>query len=413
MTTSGDPINRIAQLSDSRVAQLRSRTRKNNRRIVPRGYVVQDPANFDRSKFVAADNLHLAFQELVESGGHGAGIDGLGPEEFSDHELRPILRKLSTTLLNGTYRPYPVRPVKVAKSSGKFRTLSLQRFTDRVVAKALLNCLAPFWQRRSVMLSTWTIYAKLDREIRRRQSFVLAIDDVRDCFPTADVNLAMQWQRHHISSEDLINLIDAVVRGHDGPDKLIGLDQGSPYSPVMMDVLLHHVLDAELDARLGNTPQFRYVDNLTYLCRDVNEGTRILAEAGQLLAHAGFHLKSEDGEPKDLRDAGLNRKVLGLIPRWSDGQLTFSIPEKAYDDLEQGLRAANEASRPYHSAALRCRGWLQAFGPALRKAVEQEVVDRVIDMALHAGFRNITTRDLLWVTQASRDSWHQVLRNTQ
>lgn len=176
-----------------------------------------------------------------------------------------------------------------------------------------------------------------------------------------------------------------------------------------MGVLLHHVLDIELEARSGNTPLLRYVDNLTFLCNDVSEGTRVLAMARELVGQAGFHLKGEDGEPQDLRDPSYDRIVLGLIPRWQDGHLTLSIPDLAYDHLAEWLRIANQAERPSDNAARRCFGWLQMLGPALTRSAEREVVGRVTDMARQAGFRKLIHQDLLMAAESARKSWHRVL----
>ena len=373
------------------------------------GYQILAPGDFKRDKFAAPDNLYIAFQQLVEGGGHGAGIDRFGPDDFSDHELRPILRHLSGSLVNEAYRPYPVRIVEIPKIATKVRTLALQRFTDRTVAQSLLNCLSAFWQRQIRTRSVWQVYAQLDREIRRRQAYFLAIDDIKDCFPSAPLDEVMRWHRHHINHEGLLNLIERIIRGHDGSGHLIGLDQGSPYSPAAMDVLLHHILDILLEARSRNTSQLRYVDNLTFLCHDVSEGTRVLAMARELVGQSGFQLKGEDGQPQDLGDPSYKRVVLGLIPRWRNGQLTFSIPDSAYEHLIEGLRVANEAHRPPDNALRRCRGWLQQLGPALTRSVEREVVGHVTDMARHAGFRNVIPRDLLRVAESARESWHRVL----
>ena len=411
MTISGSPTIQYAQphLREPAQRQPRPRDQRSRHDQEDLGYQIRSAADFELAAFAAPDNLYKAFQQLVEGGGHGAGIDGFGPEDFSDNELWPNLRQLSRSLEEKTYKPYPVRVVKIPKSADKDRTLALQRFTDRAVAKALLTCMTAFWRGRSVMLSTWQIYARLDREIRQRRTYVLALDDIKDCFPSAPLDTIMLWHRHHIQHEGLIHLIETVIRGHEGPDHLIGLEQGSPYSPVAMDLLLHHLLDAELDARSRTTPLFRYVDNLTFLCSDVSEGIRVLALASELVEQSGFHLKGEDGEPQDLRDPSFNRKVLGLIPRWQNGRLAFSIPVASYDDLEQGLRMANAARRPSDSAIRRCRGWLQSLGPALTKSVERDVVGRVIDMARHAGFREVIPQDLLLITESARDSWHRVL----
>lgn len=409
MIISGNPTSAYAQPRLPAGRRTRPSGRQPEQPGEDLGYQVHDPKDFDLLQFANADNLYKAFQQLVEGGGHGAGIDGFGPEEFSDHELRPILRHVSTSLVNETYRPYRVRIVEIPKSPTKVRTLALQRFTDRAVAKALLNCLRGFWNRRTIGYSVWQIYARLEREIRRCRAYVLAIDDIRDCFPHAPLEEVMKWHRRHIYHEGLLKLIERIIGGHDGLNHLIGLYQGSPYSPIAMDVLLHHVLDILLEARSRNTSQFRYVDNLTYLCNDVSEGTRILAMTRELVEQAGFHLKGEEGEPQDLRDPSYDRTVLGLIPRWQCGQLTFSIPEPTFDHLTEGLRFSNKAVKPSDNAAQRCRGWLQMQGPALTRTAAPEVVDRVTDIARQAGFRNVIYKDLIQVAESARKSWHRVL----
>lgn len=383
------------------------RTRRGNQSPSENGpYHLSDPSSFDLVAFSDAKNLQIAFQGLVDGGGHGAGIDGFRPEHFSSTELWPVLRIVSRALKDGTYRPYPTRRVEVPKSATKVRTLSLQKFTDRAVAKALLNCLTPFWKVRINRLDVLQIYAQLEREIRRRRIYVLAIDDIKECFPNTPRGQVMQWHGQYINHPELLRLIERFIWGHDDL-RLIGLDQGSPYSPIAVDVLLHHILDTELEARSRNTPLFRYVDNLTFLCSDVREGTSTLEIARESVERIGYQLKGTDGEPQDLRDPSYDHVLLGLIPRWQDGRLTFSIPETAYSHLAEGLRYANDADNPPENALLRCKGWIGVQGPAFTQAAEREVVGRVTEMALQAGFRSIIFRDLLEVAREARRRWHQ------
>lgn len=194
MTDSGFPFqvpHRNPQLpSGSRRPISRDRSR---RQIPlpqrPHGcYWVRDPADFNLRRFATPENLNVSFQQLIREGGSGAGIDGFGPDRFSSHELWPILRQICTALNAGTYRRYPSRTVEVPRSNGRVRILSLMRFTDRCVAKALLNCLSDFWRGRSISMSVSQIYACLNREIRRRGVYYLAIDDIRDCFPSAPLD---------------------------------------------------------------------------------------------------------------------------------------------------------------------------------------------------------------------------------
>lgn len=412
-TQSGNPALAYARHRLPKGRRTRPNSRERWRAPESTGYHVRNPANFKLSKFAAPDNLYVAFKQLEDDGGHGAGTDGFRPVHFSESELRPILRQVSATLIDGTYRPYEPRICTVPKNGMGTRDLALFRFMDRTVAKALLNCLKPFWNERLIALSTWQIYAKLHWTIQRRQLFVLAIDDIRKCFNFARLDDVMAWHQHHIVKQRLLELIERIIRGNDFLGTGIGLAQGSPISPTAMDLLLHHVLDLVMADRARNTPSFRYVDNLAYLCSDVSEGTRVLSIANEVLEEAGFQLKREDGEPQDLRDPEYNKVLLGLIPRWQNGLLTFSIPESAFETLAVGLQIANEASSPAENALRRCTGWLQAQGPALMRNVEQEVVDRVVDMARHAGFRNVTRRDMLKIAALARRSWHRELEKTR
>ncbi len=412
-TESGNPA--LAYARHRLPKGRRSRSGSRDRWFAPgrTGYYVKNPTNFRISKFAASDNLYVAFKQLEEDGGHGAGTDGFRPEHFSEGELRPILRKVSETLIDGTYRPYEPRICAVPKTAGGTRNLALFRFMDRTVAKALLNCLKPFWNEHLIAPSTWQIFARLHWTIQRRRLFVLALDDIRKCFDFARLDDVMTWHRHHIHKQRLLELIERIIRGNDSFGTGIGLPQGSPYSPTAMDLLLHHVLDLVMKDREGNTPSFRYVDNLAYLCSDVSEGVRFLSMTIEVLEEAGFQLKGEDGEPQDLRDPEYNKVLLGLIPRWQNGLLAFYTPESSFETLTMGLQLANEAPFPAENALRRCTGWLQAQGPALMRNVEQEVVDRVVDMARHAGFRNVIRKDMLNVAALARRSWHRELEKAR
>ena len=180
-----------------------------------------------------------------------------------------------------------------------------------------------------------------------------------------------------------------------------------------MDVLLHHRLDQVIMTHSRNTLNLRYVDNLLYLCASVSEGRQVLSYAEETLSTAGFTLKHEDGDPRDLRDPTDNRIVLGLIPRWQSGRLTPAIPESAYENLRQGLIMSNEAEKPSENALLRCQGWMYSLGPALTRSDTGTVIDRVIEMALGAGHRNVTREGLREVADEARMKWHWVLRGTR
>ncbi len=374
------------------------------------GYRVSSLRNFRIGQLARPENLYISFRKLEANGGHGAGIDGFRPEHYSKNELWPILKLLSRAITDASYRPYGVRICETPKPNGGTRELALLRWTDRVVAKALHDCLKGFWRGIHVSKSVWQVYAELHWAITRRRQYILASDDIRKCFDNARHDDVLGCIDQHVRRGKLYNLYERFIRSYNyHAEQGIGLAQGSPLSPTLMDVLLHHCLDQVIMTHSRNTLNLRYVDNLLYLNASVSEGRQVLSYAEETLSNAGFTLKHEDGNPRDLRDPTGNRVVLGLIPRWQSARLIPAIPESAYENLRQGLLMSNEADKPSENALLRCQGWLYSLGPALTRSDTGTVIDRVIEMALGAGYRNVTREGLRTVADEARTKWHRVL----
>jgi hypothetical protein len=299
--------------------------------------------------------------------------------------------------------------VELKKDDGRTRKLLLQIISDRVVAKALQLALDPYWRSQlpGIGRDVWRTYAEIQRVMRERRAYVLAIDDIRDCFPSASIEDVLAWHRHHISQPDLLWLIEQTIRGHEGSKRTTGLDQGSPYSPVAVELLLHHCLDRRLETVNRGFPLLRrYVDNLTYICSSVHEGDEVLQTSNDILAEHGLNLKGKDGPPQDIRDPSFDKVLLGVIPRWQNGQLTFSIPESGFEDLRDGFFETVNHPRPLRVAKAVAKGWIKAIGPTtLNHRVAQEVVDRVMSIACEYGFREISAKDLYDTAYRARQRW--------
>lgn len=401
--TSGNPLHRSRLRADSRRGQ------RNADQAPGRLYQWSAGNRFDLVRFSRQDNLNFAYQTLRREGGHGAGNDGIRFEDVSPGEVYDCLRSVTAALTGRAYRPHPTLDVQIPKGDGRFRTLKLQRITDRSVAKALQLALGPFWSTRlpGIDRSVWDIYAEIQCVMRERRAYVLAIDDVRNCFPSVPIHRVLQFHQQHINQNqpDLLWLIETVIRGDEGADRTTGLDQGSPYSPVATELLLHTCLDSRLQAEDQGYPLLqRYVDNLTFICRSESEGEAILQRTTELLAETSLELKHKDGGPQDIRNPEYDTVLLGLIPRWLDGQLKFSIPERAYTELHAGLNETK--NRLLQQSALRTKvtGWLTYLGPALTNATTPEVINRVHSITSDLGIR-IPRRDLSNTARKSRNRW--------
>lgn len=421
-----------------RAVQQQRRRRRMQRPRREEGYVCADITAFSFERLTSPENLHKAYRKVVEDGGHAAGVDGVHPGDFSGPALWQVLRIYSEKLqllapseredegqeeqagpqaADGCpYAPQPTRPCRIPKRSRGFRELSIPTAMDRAVATALDTSLKPFWRREiDAATSAWPMLATLVRAIERRGHFYLVTDDIRNCFPNAPLDEAMRLHRRHIGEEQsgLLSLISRFVYWPDASGRSTGLRQGSPYSPVTMELVLHHLLDRALDAALRNTPRFRYVDNQMCLCEDAREGERVLSVVQDAVESIGFQLKNEDGPPCDIRDPERSRVVLGFIPRASNGRITFEVAPSAYDSLAEGLWFADKSPNPEENAFRRCSGWLRSQGPGLTRTAEAEVVSQVVALARAYGFRNISHREMRRIALSARKQWRKTLRNAR
>lgn len=86
-------------------------------------------------------NLLRAWKRVRSNGGAG-GVDGVGIDDFPQW-LRQHWPRIKTSILEGSYRPGPVRRHEIPKRSGGTRSLGIPTLIDRVIQQAILQILQP------------------------------------------------------------------------------------------------------------------------------------------------------------------------------------------------------------------------------------------------------------------------------
>lgn len=87
------------------------------------------------------ENMQQALKRVKANKG-AAGGDGLDIAQTVEH-LRTHWPQIRQQLLQGTYRPSPVRRVMIPKPDGSQRELGIPTVTDRLIQQALLQVLQP------------------------------------------------------------------------------------------------------------------------------------------------------------------------------------------------------------------------------------------------------------------------------
>src|SRR3990167_3274618 len=90
---------------------------------------------------VDADNLETAWKNVKANRG-APGPDGVTIAEFPDW-FRPRWPEIQQQLLDGTYRPGPVRRKTIDKPDGGQRLLGIPNIIDRLIQQAIVQVLTP------------------------------------------------------------------------------------------------------------------------------------------------------------------------------------------------------------------------------------------------------------------------------
>lgn len=357
------------------------------------------------------ESLLRTLRYLARKGGQAPGPDGLRYRDLSRRDEPRLARVLSTSVLTGMYRPQRTRSVPIPKPSGGTRRLSIPCAPDRVVSRQLLEVLTPvvepiflpssfgFRLRRS----PWHALSALEAAMRIYGAWVVTPEDIKAAFDRVRIDHVLSDFARVITDPQYLSLIAAVLRGTEGERRKLGISQGDPMSPAALNVHLHFVHDAPI-GDVG-TPTFwlRYADDLAYLSRTSSEGQEARERSADLLKQAGLTLKGP-GEPIDLRKGG-SAQLLGLVIQLHEGTIRYSIPDKAYKELENSLEGAHAAEDPPETARRGINGWLNYYGPAFERNAD-DVVERVLSLTARHGFRGILrSEDIRSQWRSAHQSW--------
>lgn len=269
--------------------------------------VVRRPAVYLLKQFAQLERLEQAF-EHVRSRSEAAGVDRVSPAAFGKQRLRR-LRALSSSLLDGTYKPSPLLGVLAKKKGGGTRALSIPTVTDRVAQRAALELLQPavetlFEDCSHAYRRDFSRHGAAE-EIQRaaRDGFEFILDaDITAFFDQVDRDRLFQKWEALFPGEPLNQLMQSWVEApviYRGKRlrRYRGLPQGSPISPLLANLYLDE-LDEEL---LGdNYRLIRYADDFVVCCRSLEEVHRAQDDVRRTLARLGLRLNPRKTAIREL-----------------------------------------------------------------------------------------------------------------
>jgi RNA-directed DNA polymerase len=267
-------------------------------------------------RIVERDNLRKALARVRRNKG-AAGADGMTVDDLAAH-LKEHWPTIKAQLLDGTYKPQPVKRVEIPKASGGTRPLGIPTVLDRFIQQAALQVLQEEWDSTFSEASFgFRPKRSAHQAVKRAQELIasgrrVVVDiDLEKFFDRVNHDVLMGLVAKRVTDTRILRLIRGFLSAGVLADGLVGptdegTPQGGPLSPLLSNLMLD-VLDKELEKRGHRF--VRYADDCNiYLCSR-RAGERVMASIESFLAK---RLKLRVNTQKSAVALPARRKFLGF-----------------------------------------------------------------------------------------------------
>lgn len=344
--------------------------------------IFTNPTNHLMEKVVERGNLKKALKRVEKNkGSHGV-------DKMRVNELRKYLHRhwprIKQELLDGTYKPMPVRRFEIPKTDGGVRQLGIPTVLDRFIQQAIQQVLTPIFEPTFSESSYGFRPGKSARQaVRKAQVYIqsgkgIVVDmDLEKFFDRVNHDVLMAKVVKHVDDKRIHKLIRRYLQAGVMINGCCvtteeGTPQGGPISPLLANIMLND-LDTELTQR-GHS-FVRYADDCNIYVASKRAGERVYQSISKFISE---RLKLKVNEQKSAVDTPCRRKFLGFSFT-SEQEVRLRIAPKTKAKFKEKIR---ELTRRSWSISLDQRleilnsylmGWSGYFGIAQTRTVFQQL----------------------------------------
>jgi RNA-directed DNA polymerase len=332
---------------------------------------------------VGSSNIGRALEAVIRNKG-SAGIDGISTEEIKE-VMQKQWPQIKQDILDGKYRPSPVRRVGIPKPDGSgIRQLGIPTVMDRVIQQALHQELGPVFD------PTFSQYSYGFRPNRNAHQAVLqaqkyihegcewVVDiDLEKFFDKVNHDKLMARVARRVKDKKILLLIRRFLQAGAMEEGLCkpteeGTPQGGPLSPLLSNIMLDD-FDKELEKR--GLRFARYADDCNIYVKSERAGQRVMEGIVRYLTK---ELKLKVNQQKSAVDNPWKRKFLGFTFTSGKDPKRIVIHESRVKRFKDKIRGLSREMRGGNlSANIRTwlmpivRGWANYF----KLAEEQQIFE--------------------------------------
>ena len=331
-------------------------------------------------KILSNDNLNQAYKKVKSNKGAG-GVDGMNVDELLSF-LRDNGMQLKQQLMDGKYKPNPVRRVEIPKETkGEFRKLGVPTVVDRVFQQAITQVLSPIYEKQFSINSYGFRPCRSAHDALKQcqtnvnDGYVYVVDmDLEKFFDTVCQSKLIEVLSRTIKDGRVISLIHkylnaGVISKGVFERTEVGMPQGGPLSPLLSNIMLNE-LDKELTRRGHRF--VRYADDCMIFCKSRKSAERTLENITPFIEGKLFLKVNRE---KTCVSHISKVKYLGYSFYNYRGKCRFRVHPKSVTKMKNKIRELTDRSNGWGNEyrALKLtqfiRGWVNYFRMADMKSM--------------------------------------------
>ena len=339
-------------------------------------------------------NVTRALKQVTANKGAG-GIDGMQTDELRDY-LNAHWQMLKVSVLEGNYKPQPVRKVEISKPQDGTRMLGIPTVIDRLLQQAVSQWLSTKYE------GEFSNYSYGFREGRNPHQAVLQAQeylnegyewvielDLEKFFDKVHHDRLMSTLAKKLTDKRILKLIrsyltSGIMEGGVCSPRTEGTPQGSPLSPLLSNIVLDE-LDKELLARGHRF--VRYADDCSIYVKSEKSAQRVMES---ITVYIEKKLKLKVNRTKSKVSRPQESMLLGFsFYRGKEGWQVRIAP-KSLERIKKKIKEKTKRNDPapakekIKKMEAVIRGWVNYFAIAKGRKKMQEL-DELVRTRLRIG----------------------------
>ncbi len=336
---------------------------------------------------LTSKNLEKALKAVERNKG-ACGVDN---QQFD--ALRPFIythyQGLRESILEGTYKPSPVRKVEIPKVGGGVRMLGIPTVLDRMIQQGIYQLLSPIYEQEFDADSYGFRPGKnAHQAVKKAQSYLdngytwIIELDLEKFFDKVNHQKLLSLVRLRVKDSRILKLIgqylgSGIMEGGIVSPRSEGTPQGSPLSPLLSNIMLHE-LDKELNKR--GLKFVRYADDCSIYVKSEKSAKRV---AESIIKHIEAWLLLKVNRSKTRISRPIESHLLGFSFYKFKGEYLIRIGAKALKGIKEKCKKITRSSDPTEERIKlkklneTIRGWVNYFKIAKAKSKMEELDEMI------------------------------------